>query len=61
MSETEAPPTPEAEPTTGPKLEAGAYEVIRGRLDQHADDLRTRLATLNTARKDVFGAIPFAN
>jgi len=50
------------QPDTPPKedaLDQGAYDVIRGRLDAHADDLRARLATLNTARKDVFGAIPF--
>ncbi len=39
------------------QLEGGAYEVIRARLAKHADDLRTRLDKLNSARQDVFGAV----
>jgi hypothetical protein len=47
------------EPTTAPdlKLEGGTYDILRTRLQKSADDLRARLATLNTERKAVFGAI----
>ena len=57
MPETETPP--EDQPNPQAQLDAGAYEVIRARLDTHAQDLRARLATLNSARQEVFGAIPF--
>ena len=40
-----------------PVLEHGTYEVIRNRLNAAGKDLRGRLDELNTARKDVFGAI----
>jgi hypothetical protein len=36
------------------------YDIIRNRLQQQADELRTRLQQLNTARKDVFGAVESA-
>lgn len=39
------------------RLEGGAYEIIRKRLQQHGDDLRSRLEVLNELRKDVFGSI----
>ncbi len=39
------------------QIEGGAYEIIQGRLQKDASDLRQRLAQLNTARKEVFGAI----
>lgn len=39
------------------KLEGGAYEIIRQRLDNQGRDLQERLNKLNNARKDVFGAI----
>jgi hypothetical protein len=45
------------ESTAGAKLEGGAYEVIRNRLNTHASDLRERLGTLNRDRQAVFGAI----
>src|SRR5690606_12134185 len=38
-------------------MESGAYEIIRNRLQQHGKELRSRLESLNEARKDVFGAI----
>ncbi len=38
-------------------LEGGTYEIIRQRLDTQAEALRGRLNQLNTARKEVFGAI----
>lgn len=41
----------------GDQLEGGAYEVIRNRLNLHADDLRDRLGKLNKDRQAVFGAI----
>ena len=39
-------------------LEGGTYEIIRSRLDAQAKELRERISNLNTARKEVFGAIP---
>ena len=39
------------------QLEGGAYEIIRGRLENFAGELRSRLGQLNAARKEVFGAI----
>ncbi len=39
------------------QLQGGAYEVIRKRLDTHGAVLRDRMAGLNAARKDVFGAV----
>jgi hypothetical protein len=38
-------------------LEAGTYEIIRKRLQNHGKDLRERLDQLNHARKEVFGTI----
>jgi len=38
-------------------LERSTYEIIRNRLTAHSADLRERLTQLNTARRDVFGAI----
>ena len=42
---------------TESQLAAGTYEVLRNRLRDGADDLRQRLAKLNTARAEVFGNI----
>jgi MoxR-like ATPase len=39
------------------QLEGGTYEVIKSRLNNQAAELRTRLNTLNAARKEVFGAV----
>lgn len=39
------------------QLEGGTYEIIRNRLRGQADALRERLQQLNSARKEVFGAI----
>jgi MoxR-like ATPase/flagellin-specific chaperone FliS len=39
------------------QLEGGTYEIIRNRLQKQGTELRTRLTTLNDARKEVFGAI----
>lgn len=39
------------------QLEGGTYEILRNRLTQSGADLRTRLDTLNTERKQVFGAV----
>ena len=41
----------------GMQLESGTYEIIRGRLVSHGQDLRQRLGTLNDARKEAFGSI----
>ncbi len=42
---------------TEAKLEAGAYEVIRKRLDAQGAELRSRLEKLNEDRKAIFGGI----
>ncbi|MGJ8677596.1 MAG: DNA repair ATPase [Akkermansiaceae bacterium] len=39
------------------QLEGGSYEVIRGRMEKHGSVLRERIEQLNTARKEIFGAI----
>ena len=44
----------------GMRLESGTYEIIRGRLVSHGQDLRKRLGTLNSKRKDAFGSIETA-
>lgn len=44
-------------PIPQPTLEAGAYEVLRARLDKHSAELRERLTKLDTARKAAFGAV----
>jgi len=44
----------------GMRLESGTYEIIRGRLVSHGQELRKRLGTLNDARKDAFGSIETA-
>ncbi len=38
-------------------LEQGTYEIIKGRLQKGADDLKGRLVQLNDLRKEVFGSI----
>src|SRR5215213_6306342 len=48
---------PKSETPSSPQLEAGTYEIIRKRLDNHGKDLRQRLDQLNNARKEVFGTI----
>ncbi len=54
MSETTE-QTPNPEPPA--ELEGGTYEIIRNRLMSHGKEMRARLAKLNDARRDVFGAI----
>jgi hypothetical protein len=39
------------------QLEGSTYEIIRGRLNQQAKELRARLDRLNDARREVFGTI----
>lgn len=51
---------PDPSPSPDPKLEAGAYEVIRTRLTRHAEELRRRLDLLNADRKALFGGIETA-
>jgi hypothetical protein len=50
-------PKSDAPDASADRLEGGAYEIIRKRLQQHGDGLRGRLNTLNDLRKDVFGSI----
>lgn len=38
-------------------LEKGTYEIIKGRLQKGADELKERLNQLNSRRKEVFGSI----
>ena len=51
---------PSPAPTPEPALEAGAYEVIRQRLEKHGAELRRRLELLNDDRKKIFGGIETA-
>ncbi|NJM38378.1 MAG: hypothetical protein HC845_11250 [Akkermansiaceae bacterium] len=53
-------PDPAATPAPSPQLEAGAYEVIRQRLDKHGSELQRRLDLLNEDRKKEFGGIDTA-
>ena len=39
------------------QLQGGTYEILRARLLGQSKELRRRLGELNTARKDVFGAV----
>ncbi|MHC4628737.1 MAG: DNA repair ATPase, partial [Planctomycetota bacterium] len=39
------------------QLQGGTYEIIRNRLKGHSKELLQRLQKLNSARKDVFGAV----
>ena len=48
------------DPTPSPKLEAGAYEVIRQRLNKHGSELHRRLDLLNADRKAEFGGVETA-
>lgn len=45
------------QPAENTQLESGTYEVIKGRLNRFAADLRSRLDQLNEERKMVFGSI----
>ncbi|MDG2471388.1 MAG: DNA repair ATPase [Pirellulaceae bacterium] len=40
-----------------PQLERSTYEIIRNRLQSHAQELRSRLGRLNDERREVFGSI----
>lgn len=40
-------------------LESGTYEIIKRRLQTQKEDLSSRLAQLNEARKDVFSSVEF--
>lgn len=42
---------------TSTHLDAGTYEVLRGRLREAAGEIRSRVAALNKARAEVFGNI----
>lgn len=46
-----------ATPSSQVELEKGTYEIIRGRLKKHGEELRTRLSRLDAGRRDVFGTI----
>ncbi|MDI1314271.1 DNA repair ATPase [Prosthecobacter sp.] len=52
----DTPPSPQP----SPQLEAGAYEVIRKRLNKHGSELQRRLDLLNIDRKAEFGGIETA-
>ena len=38
-------------------MDTGTYEIIKGRLTKQGDDLKDRVAKLNSQRKDIFGAV----
>ena len=44
--------------TSEPRLERGTYEIIQNRLRTYSDELRERLNSLNSERREVFGSIP---
>lgn len=46
-----------ADETPHIQLEGGTYEIIRNRLLKQGDELKTRLAKLNSDRKAVFGSV----
>ena len=46
-----------AEDKTAHQLNEDTYEIIRNRLQKHAGSLQKRIAKLNTARQEVFGAL----
>jgi MoxR-like ATPase len=50
-------PDNEVKKASSPQLESGTYEIIRKRLNDHADELRSRLGKLNELRREVFGSI----
>jgi hypothetical protein len=47
----------EQKPQESDELRGGTYEIIQNRLTKHGKDLSARLGKLNTARKEVFGAV----
>ena len=47
----------EKEANQSQNLEAGTYELLRGRINNHSGVLKERLAALNEERKTVFGTI----
>ncbi len=49
---------PEKKTDAPSELERGTYEIIRNRLRSQGEELRQRMAQLNEARREVFGAIP---
>lgn len=53
----EKPDDPADQQNAEPQLERSTYEIIRNRLQAHADELRNRMARLNDARREVFGSI----
>ena len=55
LSDTAAPDVKSDAPS---ELERGTYEIIRNRLRSQGEELRQRMARLNEARREVFGAIP---
>jgi MoxR-like ATPase len=57
MSDEIVQPIEEKEEQGAVQLEGGTYEVIKGRLNAQAAELRGRLGKLNVERKDIFGAV----
>ncbi|MBU1538057.1 DNA repair ATPase, partial [Myxococcota bacterium] len=57
MSSTEETTKAPGDAQSGEALESGTYEILKGRLAKHSDELKRRLALLNAARKEVFGSI----
>ncbi|WMJ72113.1 DNA repair ATPase [Cytophagaceae bacterium ABcell3] len=49
-------PSAEAEKNNN-NIDAGAYRILRNRLDTAANDLKSRLGKLNEERKSVFGSV----
>ena len=48
------------ESATGPRIEKGAYEILRTRLNEQAAELKQRAEDLNRSRLDLFGGAEMA-
>ncbi|NLE39999.1 MAG: hypothetical protein GX621_18430, partial [Pirellulaceae bacterium] len=60
MANTEDKPDKSPSEAASPALEHGTYEVIRNRLTAAGRELQEKLARLNEARREAFGAIATA-
>ncbi|MDA8021030.1 MAG: DNA repair ATPase [Thermoanaerobaculia bacterium] len=59
-AELDAPTTPGDAAPTGDRIEKGAYEILRARLNEQATELKQRAESLNRSRLDLFGGTEMA-